>query len=218
MKKIGLLLFILIAVNIGYSQNSAQAKQLLDKASQQVQSYNNMYIEFNHRIDNNDANVHQETMGNVTIKGNLYHLNYMGTEQIFDGKKIYLIVNEDEEVVIQKPSKGNDDGGVTPSKMFSFYKKGYTFSMDNLKTIKGIKIQFIKLTPIDSNSDVAEILVGIDVKTNHIYTIVENGKNKTSTTIEVRNFKTNQPISDSLFTFDMAKYRDQKKYTISEPK
>ena len=220
MKKIGLLLFTLLITTVGFSQNSAKAKKLLDKAAEQVKSYKNIYIEFNHRIDNNDANVHQETMGNVTLKGDLYHLNYMGTEQIFDGKKVYLIVNEDEEVIIQKPAKDNDDdeGGLTPSKMFSFYKKGYTYSMGDLKTIKGIKIQFVKLTPIDSNSDVADVLVGIDVKTNHIYTIIENGKNKTSTTIEVRTFKTNQPISDSLFTFDLAKYRDQKKYTITEPK
>ncbi len=89
--------------------------------------------------------------------------------------------------------------------------------MGTLKNIKGIKIQYVKLTPIDSNSEIDSILVGIDIKTKHIYNILETGKNNTITTLEVRTFKTNQPISEKLFIFDKVKYRDQKKYTISEP-
>ena len=141
----------------------------------------------------------------------------MGTEQIFDGKKIYLIIHEDEEVIIQKQTKDSEEA-LTPSKMFSFYKNGYTYKMDELKTIKGIKIQYVKLRPIDSNSEIISVLVGVDVKTKHIYDVIETGENGTITTLEVRTFKTNQPLSEKLFIFDTAKYRDQKKYTISEPK
>ncbi len=200
-----------------FSQNSSEAKKLLDEVAKKVEAYENMYIEFNHKFDNEDADIHQETRGSVTLKSDLYHLNYMGTEQIFDGKKIYLIIHEDEEVIIQKPSKDSEDT-LTPSKMFSFYKNGYTYKMGDLKTIKGVKIQYIELTPIDSNSEITNVLVGIDIKTKHIYNVIETGENETKTTLEVRTFKTNQPISEKLFIFDTSKYRDQKKYTISEPK
>ena len=101
--------------------------------------------------------------------------------------------------------------------MFSFYKNGFTYNMDALKTIKGIKIQYVKLIPIDSNSEIKEVMVGIDIKTKHIYNIIEIGDNNTITTLEVRTFRTNQPISEKLFIFDTETYRDQKKYTISEP-
>lgn len=216
MKKIALLITI-ICINISiFSQNGNDAKSLLDDVAKKIENYKNIYIEFNHEFDNSDADVHQETKGNVTLKGNLYHLNYMGTEQIFDGDKIYLVIHEDEEVIIQSPSE-NDEDTFSPSKMFSFYKNGYTYEMGTLKNIKGIKIQYVKLTPIDSNSEIDSILVGIDIKTKHIYNILETGKNKTITTLEIRTFKTNQPISEKLFIFDIAKYRDQKKYTISEP-
>lgn len=207
---------VLISVN-SFGQKSQEARALLDQVAKKAESYKNVYIEFNHRLDNKVANVHQETMGNVTLKGDLYHLNYMGTEQIYDGKKTYLIIHEDEEVIIQKPSKNNEET-ITPSKMFSFYKTGFTFAMDALKTIKGVKIQFVKLVPIDSHSEIASVLVGIDAKTNHIYNIIETGKNNTVTTLEIRSFKTNQPVSEKLFIFDVLKYRDQKKYSISEPK
>ena len=217
MKKLVLFLTITFLSSAAFSQNSKEAKKLLDEVAQKVEAYENMYIEFNHKFDNSDADIHQETRGNVTLKSDLYHLNYMGTEQIFDGKKIYLIIHEDEEVIIQKPSKDTDDT-LTPSKMFSFYKNGYTYQMGDLKTIKGVKIQYVKLTPIDSNSEIISVLVGIDIKTKHIFNVIETGENQTVTTLEVRTFKTNQPISEKLFIFDTAKYRDQKKYTISEPK
>lgn len=218
MKKTTLILAIIVLSFSGFSQNANKAKTLLDEVAQKVEAYKNIYIEFNHKFDNTEADIHQETRGNVTLKGDLYHLNYMGTEQIFDGKKVYLIIHEDEEVIIQKPSNDEDDETLTPSVMFSFYKNGYTYKMGELKSVKGIKIQYVELTPIDSNSEIKSVLIGVDVKTKHIYNVIEVGKNGTVTTLEIRTFKTNQPISEKLFIFDTAKYRDQKKYTISEPK
>ena len=217
MKKITFLIAFLLVSLTSFSQESAKAKALLDEVAQKIEGYKNIYIEFNHSLDNKEANVHQETRGTVTLKGNLYNLNYMGTEQIFDGKKVYLIIHEDEEVIIQNPSK-NKDETITPSKMFSFYKNGYTFKMDALKTVKGVKIQYVKLTPIDSNSEIKSVLVGVDANTKHINDIIETGKNGTTTTLNIRSFKTNQPISENLFIFDRVKYKNQKKYTISEPK
>jgi outer membrane lipoprotein-sorting protein len=217
MKKTVLLVAFLLISLTSIGQESAKAKALLDEVAQKIEGYKNIYIEFNHSLDNKEADVHQETRGSVTLKGDLYNLNYMGTEQIFDGKKLYLIIHEDEEVIIQNPSKKKEET-LTPSKMFSFYKTGYTFKMDALKTVKGVKIQYVKLTPIDSNSEIKGVLVGIDANTKHIYTIIEAGQNGTTTTLNIRTFKTNQPISENLFIFDRAKYRDQKNYTISEPK
>jgi len=217
MKKLVLFLTVLFLSISTFSQNSNEAKSLLDEVAKKVETYENIYIEFNHKFDNSEAEIHQETRGSVTLKGDLYHLNYMGTEQLFDGNNVYLIIHEDEEVIIQKPSE-NEEETLTPSKMFSFYKNGYTYKMGELKNIKGIKIQYVKLTPIDSNSEITSVLVGIDIKTKHIYNVIETGANSTITTLEVRTFKTNQPISEKLFIFDTSKYRDQKKYTISEPK
>ena len=216
MKKLILLIALVITSISAHSQQSVEAKALLDKVAAKVKTYTNIQLEFIHKLDNEDADVHQETRGSVTIQGDLYHLNYMGTEQIFDGKKVYLIINEDEEVIIQNPS--DDEGeSLTPSKMFSFYKTGYNYAMGDLKNIKGIKIQYVKLTPIDSNAEISDILVGIDVNTNNIYNIIETGNNSTVTTLQVTSFKTNQPISPKLFIFDLDKYKNQKNYTISEP-
>jgi len=72
----------------------------------------------------------------------------------------------------------------------------------------------VKLTPIDSHSEIKAILLGIDVETKHIYKLIQTGKNDTKTTITVNSFKTNQPLSKTLFTFDEAKYKDMGYYII----
>jgi len=83
-----------------------------------------------------------------------------------------------------------------------------------MQSVKGRKIQYVKLVPIDSNSQVEHILLGIDAETKHIYKLIETGKNGTRTTITVNSFKTNQPLSKSLFTFDEKKFEDEGYYII----
>lgn len=216
MKKIlYFLAFLTFPLIIKAQGNSART--LLDEVSSKIESYNNVYLEFNYNLENKAEKVSQETRGNLTLQKNLYNLKYMGIERIFDGKKVYLIVHEDEEVIISKNDK-NDEGSITPSKMFNFYKSGYTLKMDIVQKNSGRDIQFVKLTPIDSNSETRYILIGVDTQTKHIAKLIEVGNNGTQTSLIVTNFKTNQPISNKLFTFDVAKYKNEKRYLISEIK
>lgn len=80
--------------------------------------------------------------------------------------------------------------------------------MDIVQDVRGRKIQFVKLNPIDTNSEIKEVYLGIDAQTKHIYRLIEVGNNGTKTTLTVNSFKTNEPISKSLFTFDENKYAD----------
>lgn len=214
MKKVIILSLFILTSFIGFGQTTA--KNLLDEVAEKIESYDNISLKFNHKLDNDAEDVHQETRGDVTLKGDLYHLNYMGTEHIFDGKKTYMIIHEDEEVIV-KSNSDDSEGTITPSQMFTFYKNGYTNKMDILQTVNGRKIQYVKLIPIDSNSEIKYVLLGIDIKTKHIYKVIEVGKNNTKTSLVITSFKTNQPISNNLFTFDDNKYRNEKKYIISEP-
>ena len=61
---------------------------------------------------------------------------------------------------------------------------------------------------MDSHSEIKHILLGIDAETKHIYNLIETGKNGTRTTLTVNSFKTNEPISPALFTFDESKHKE----------
>ncbi len=214
MKNIITIVILTLSVSFMFAQSDAKAKKLLDEVSIKMSKYENIYAQFKYNLDNAKENVHQETRGDVTMKGDLYNVNFLGTNQFFDGKKTYTIITEDEEVNIAD-AEDNEEGTITPSKFFSFYKIGFNYKWDILQNISGRKIQYVNLTPIDSNSDIKQILLGVDVNTHHIYKLIETGNNGTVTTLTVSDFKTNQPISKTLFTFDKAKYEGEG-YIINE--
>lgn len=187
------------------AQDSQRAKNLLDQVSAKIKSYENIIIDFKYSMSNPKENLNQESKGNVALKGEKYVLNFMGITRIFDGKKIYNIVPEDEEISISSyDSEKKDD--LTPSKMLTFFNSGYKYSWDILQNIKGRKIQYIKLTPINSKDKTKEVLIGIDEKTKHIYNLIQIEKDGSKTTFTINSFKTNQPLSKNHFTFTESKY------------
>ena len=206
MKKLVLVLLLGVFAFNANAQDAEKAKKLLDEVSSKVNSYENIQIDFKYELNNREANTKQESKGNVTLEGNKYLLNFLGFTKIYDTKKVYTIVPANEEVTISDAD--DDETSLSPSQMLTFYKNGYTYTWDILQDIRGRKIQYIKLTPIDKDSDIKSVLLGIDVKTKHIYNLIETGRNGTNTTLTVNSFKTNQPLSKSLFIFDESKYED----------
>lgn len=187
------------------AQNSQKARNLLDEVSAKVKNYDNIAIDFKYSLTNPKENLNQESKGNVIMQGNKYVLNFMGVTKIYDGKKIYNIVPEDEEISISKFDE-NEEDAVTPSKMLTFFNHGFKYSWDILQNVRGRKIQYVKLVPTSSKDERKEIYLGIDVQTKHIYNLMEIGKNGSKTTITVNSFKTNQPLSKNQFTFAESKY------------
>ena len=203
---------LFVTVFVARAQSSDKAKALLDEVYSKVMSYDNIAVDFKFALHNAEADVDQETRGDVTLEGEKYLFNYLGSQQLYDGSKVYTIVPENEEVTIEDKTEGENT--ITPSKMLTFYKTGHNYEWDILQNVQGRKIQFVKLIPIDTDSEIASILLGIDVETKHIYKLIETGSNGTVTTITVNSFKTNQPLSKTLFTFDENKYKEEGYYII----
>ena len=212
MKKFSIFLFIIISGQLLNAQNEAKAKALLDEVYSKVTTYENMVVDFRYELKSTEADINSETRGKVTLSGDKYLGELFGTQQMFDGNKVFTIIPENEEVTIE--DKSEEEDAFTPSKMFTFYKKGHTYAWDILQNVQGRKIQYVRLVPIDSDTEIKEILMGIDVGTKHIYKIIETGKNGTKTTVTVNSFKTDQPLSKTLFTFDEKKYEADGYYII----
>ena len=200
---LSLVLFLLLSLTI--NAQDKKAKDLLDQVTAKIKSYDNILIDFKYTLTNLKENINKESKGNVILDGNKYYLNFMGVTKLFDGVKSYTIVPEDEEITISS-ANNNDERAVTPSKMLTFFNRGYKYNWDILQDVKGRKIQYIKLVPTNIKDQRKEILLGIDSKTKTIYNVIEMGKNGTKTTLTVNSFKTNQPISKNQFTFAASKY------------
>lgn len=204
---IGLAFFIWTG---SYAQNGdkkGKAKNLLQEVSDKIKSYDNMVIKFDYIQEDDKEHSRQKTKGEVTLKGNKYKLELMGTTRIFDGETLYDIIPEDEEVNISDYDPEDDDE-ISPSKMLSFYEDGYSYHWDITQDADGREIQYVKLTPEDETTEIKEILMGIDVQTKHIAKIVQILDDDSKLTIDVKSFKTDQPLSKNMFKFNEDRYKD----------
>lgn len=215
MKKIVLLGIALLISFSGISQDSTkEAKQLLDEVSQKMGSYKNMFIGFTSVLENKEAGITNEApiKGTITISGEKYNLDYLGNNFLFDGKSLAVINHDDKEITISNGDMEEEDGFIYPSKLLTFYNEGYNYSMGKLINENGRKIQFVNLTPIDSNSEVIKVQLGIDAKSDHIYKLVQIGSNGAETTFTITKFNGSPTLSDDFFKLNKEKYENNGYY------
>ena len=209
MKK--LLLLIFGFCTFGYSQDNLDAELLLNKVSDNIKSYENIYINYAYTLKNLEEDISQTNNGSFVTENDNWRFEMLGVTRIFDGDKLYSISPDDEEVTISSQDP-EDETTITPNKMLYFYEDGYYFEMDESRLIGNgefrKKIQYVKLVPKDSEAEIKYILLGIDTEFNHIYEVIETGKNETVTTISIIDFEFNLPLDNNLFVFDKEKYKD----------
>jgi outer membrane lipoprotein-sorting protein len=199
-----LFVFIGIVTNL-WSQNSAKAQKLLELASKQMESYENIKFEFSYVLNNRIEQINQESSGKVIVSNEKYKLNFLDAIQLFDGEVLYTIVPENEEITVTKPQE-EDDFGINPRELLQFYKEGYDYHWDIIQNVKGKNIQFVKLIPTQDNMDIQSLLVGIDTQQKHIYKLIEVGENGTVTTLTINNISVDNSLPANFFVFNEASY------------
>ena len=208
MKKIILLFIVAIISNtIAISQNSEEAEKLLNKVSENIKSYDNIYINYTYTLFNSEEDINQTNKGSFVTEDDKWKFVMLDVTRIFDGDKLYTISPDDEEVTISTQNP-DDESTITPNKMLYFYEEGYNFEMDIVQYVGRKKIQYVKLIPMDSDAEIKYILLGVDVEFSQIYKVIETGLNDTQTTIAIVDFEVNLPLEESLFVFDKEKYKD----------
>lgn len=206
MKKI-ILLFTLFSLNLVHSQNDIRAEKLLNSVSEKIDSSETFKINFTYTLENLIENINQDSDGSIVIKDDNYLLEFMGIKQLCDSKKVYSIVPENEEIIISNIDEDESET-IKPSKLLKFYRKGYLILWDKKELILEKEIQFVKLIPINSNSDIDYLQLGIDISNNDIVKLIEIGKNKTKTILTVNQLQYDIEIDLNFFVFSEEDYPD----------
>jgi len=199
-----LFFFIGMIVSV-MGQTSLEAKKLLESASQQMESYENIVFDFSYVLNNRMEQINQENSGQVTVADEKYKLNFLDAIQLFDGVALYTIVPENEEITITQADQ-EEDFGINPNELLRFYKEGYDYHWDISQRVKGKNIQFIKLIPTQDDGDLRSLLIGIDTQKNHIYKLIEVGDNGTVTTLTINEMEVNSALPENFFVFNEDDY------------
>jgi outer membrane lipoprotein-sorting protein len=206
MKKI-ILLFTLFSLNLVHSQNDIRAEKLLNSVSEKIDSSETFKINFTYTLENLIEDINQDSDGSIVIKDDNYLLEFMGIKQLCDSKKVYSIVPENEEIIISNIDEDESET-IKPSKLLKFYREGYLILWDKKELIFEKEIQFVKLIPINSNSDIDYLQLGIDISNNDIVKLIEIGKNKTKTILTVNQLQYDIEIDSNFFVFFEEDYPD----------
>ena len=125
----------------------------------------------------------------------------MGIQQIYDGYKTYTIIPENEEINIETGDRSSDLV-IKPTNLLTFYTNGYGYEWDIKQNVAGKVIQYIKLLPIEENSDVKYLLIGVDIDNLNLFKIIEVRKNGTYTTLIIKNQLFNISLPENHFKFN----------------
>lgn len=202
---------LIVAASASFSAQKidAKAKTILDAISTQYKSKNNVYFKFVYGTGNSKKITRTEP-GIFYSAKDKYKLKIMGTEQIFDGKKLYSISAEDQEVTVAKPT-GNEQM-FSPLNYIEEYKKGYNVKYMGKLMVNGVNSDYIKLTPTSKNG-IQEVKLFVNAAKKQIVKVEQFSTDKSVSVIAISDYKENQNLSSALFNFDKDQYKN---YLVTE--
>ena len=209
-KKISVGIFTVITVASFSAQKvDAKAKTLLDAVATNYKSKNNVYFKFVYGTGTGKK-VTKTEPGIFYSSKDLYKLKIMGTEQIYDGNKIYNISTEDQEVTVAKPT--GSEQMFSPLTYIEEYKKGYNVKYIGKVTVNGVKSDYIKLTSTTKNG-IKEVNLFINDAKKQLVKLEQFSTDNSVSVIAISNYKENQTLNNDIFKFDK---NDYKNYIVTE--
>lgn len=203
MKKVILLIIVSIFTIQTQAQEDLKAKQILDKLSSKTKAYTSIKATFQLIISSKKDGLNETQDGSIQIKGNKYNLGIKGQEILSDGKTVWTYIKESDEVQINNISTDENDGTLSPNKLFTLYETGFKYKYVEEKN----NIHTINLYPKDANSKAFHrITLFIDKLKEEIKEVKVFGKDGSETTYKIKTFITNSPLADALFVFDKSKH------------
>ena len=196
-----LFVFVIGVFTMVFAQKvDSNAKNILDVVSAHYKSKNAIYFKFIY------ATAGKNEMGDFYASKDKYRLKIMGSEQIFDGNKIYSINEEEQEVTVSKSNGG--ENVLSPMSYLEAYKKNYNIIYVSKKNNQDI----IKLTPIKNNK-IKQVLLYINFAKKQIEKVEQYAANNAKTSIIISQYKENIAVSSSVFSFNKNQYKN---YLITE--
>lgn len=207
MKNLLLILVVVfgLSVNAQSPENRAKAKKILDKVSATTKAFTSIKADFTFVMENQQENINEKASGTIKTKGNKYVLDLMGTTTFSDGKTIWTVLIDEEEVNVSEVDE-EDDKTLNPAKVFTMYEKGfkYTFIKETFEDTRALYI--IDLIPSNPDSEFSRIRLKIDKDKHTVYSMKRFGNDGNIYIIKIKKYTTNITMPDSIFIFSKSKF------------
>ena len=206
MKNRGILLLLFsIWIGVAQAQYDPKALVVLDAMSAKYSKISSYKAKIKSSMVNEVDGINEEMNGEITVKNDMYRLKIEEQEIYNDGKTVWTFLSEINEVNIDDYYPEDDE--ITPSKIYTAYKKGYKYVLIEENTLNGVKCDVVDLVAENVKStQFFKIRMFISQKDRSLigWTMFEKSGSQYKYTIE--NFQENIKVEDSYFKFNPAKH------------
>lgn len=193
---------------VGYGQQDAKAKEILEKVTKTTQSLPSIDAKFSFEMNNKKENIQEKSVGTIVMKNKKYKLNIpqLGLQVTCDGKTIWSYSVKSNEVNISTLDEETDDL-MDPSRIFTIYERGFNYKFSGESVDCGVAVYDINLSPQKQTGEISNIMLMIDKQKMLIHGANMTGKDGNKYNVVINQFKTDGVYKDSDFVFDPSKYK-----------
>lgn len=206
-KKFTLIAFFLIFFSgFAFSQKEADAKKILDGVSTKYKSLKGLQASFEFTYSDVSDSRSQSQSGEISIKGDKYHLKLPEQEIFNNGKTVWTYIESSgyKEVTINNASEMEDE--LTPSSVYTIYQKGYNYRLLGERKENGKTIQEIELTAEKSNAPFQRVKLFADKEKKDLVGWEIYDDQGGIFKYKFKSVNTNVDLPDSFFAFNPQKY------------
>ena len=190
------------------AQQDAKAGKILDQMSAKYQALKAFQATFTQTLENPGAKVKQNINGDIVVSGQKFRLKISGQEVVTDGKTTWTYLKNENEVNISDADPDTQE--MSPSQIYTMYKKGYKYSYVQQVQESGEALDVIELSPENRQNDVFKVRLKVRKKDASIKSWQVYKKSGNQYTFFIKKFQPNPPVDATTFAFDKAKYKGVK--------
>ncbi len=200
------LIFILLTFSIAIQLNAQEkkAQKLLQKVVDKVASYKNFKAELSYTMVNTEMNINEKKSGVIYVKGDKYRIEMEGQTIISDGKTIWTIINDSQEVMIS--SAEDNDESISPTKIFAS-NTDYKAKFDSGSSFKNSSLKTLDLKP-KKGEKFEKLTMVVNVKKYNLESFSIYDKDGNVFTYHILNLTPNLKLPPSTFKFIPKEYPD----------
>ncbi|GAB2968022.1 hypothetical protein GCM10027048_43560 [Hymenobacter coalescens] len=190
------------------AQQDPKAAKILDQMSAKYQAMKSFKASFTQTLENQTAKVKENMNGDIIVSGTKFRLKLNGQEVINNGQTMWTYMKSENEVNISDYEA--DDQEISPSQIYTLYKKGYKYTYAGETKEGGVACDVIELSPEDHNNQVYKVRLNVSKVDKSVKSWKMFKKNGNRYTFAIKKFEPNTPVDATTFAFDKAKYKGVK--------
>ncbi|MBO0356479.1 outer membrane lipoprotein carrier protein LolA [Hymenobacter sp. BT186] len=206
MKKILALLTLSVSLlSTASAQQDPKAGKILDQMSAKYQAMKAFKASFTQTLENDAAKVKENLSGDITVSGQKFRLKMSGQEVINDGKTVWAYAKSENEVTVSDNEP--DEQEISPSQIYTLYKKGYKYTYVQEAKENGELVDVIELSPEDRTNQIFKVRMKVSKADKSVKSWQMFKKNGNRYTVKINKFTPNVPVDATTFNFDKTKYK-----------